>query len=210
MKKYKIPEKNGDLKSYAVMKNLKYLCFYILYILFFAAAFVFFINRRYEDAEPLSVWAYILFPVAVLLSGWFICCMHRFACDKYVCGRINGTKYLRDYGRGLDRRAGLAVDFHTYVKLEVIDEKGRKRRVRVPLFADGFDGYYAEGGEMVKLRGLNYPLVKESLEKGVLLCAVCGVRTFVSEIQVDGAISPKRIGDRYICRSCGHSLIEKI
>ena len=210
MKKYKIPEKNGDLKVYAVIKNLKCSCFYILYALFFAAAFIFFINRRYDDAEALSVWVYVLFPVTVLLSGWFVCCMNRFVSDRYVCGRIKDMKYTRDYGRGLNRSAGMSVDFHTYVNIIVVDEKGKTRRVKAPLFADGFDGYYAEGGEIIKLRGLNYPIVKESLENGVLICAVCGVRTFVSEIQVDGAIVPKRVGERYICRSCGYSLIEKL
>ncbi len=210
MKKYKIPQKNGDLKRYAALRHLKYLCFYILYILFFTAAFAFFMNGRYEDAEPLGVWVYVLFPLAVLLSGWFVCCMNRFVGDRFVSGRIKEMKYVRDYGRGVDRRAGFSLDFHTYIKLVVTDDNGRRRRIKVPLFADGFDGYYAEGSELIKLRGLNYPVVKESLDKGVLLCAVCGVRTVVSEIQIDGAISPKRIKGRYICRSCGHSLIENI
>jgi hypothetical protein len=209
MKKYTIPEKNSDVRSYAIRKNLKYICCYLLYVAFFLVAFLSFCLRRHEDAEPLSLWVYLLFPVIVLVSGWFVCLMNRFVTDRYVCGQITGTKYTRDYGRGLDRKAGLSIDFHTYVKIEVKDGRGKKRRVKVPLFADGFDGYYAEGDELIKFRGLNYPLVKESMKKGVLLCTVCGVRTFVREIEVDGAVSPKKVGDRYFCRSCNHSLIEK-
>ena len=69
MQKNKIPRENADLCRYAVWKNLKYLLGYVLYIATLVAGFLFFLNGRHENAEPLRWWVYVLYPAAVLVSG---------------------------------------------------------------------------------------------------------------------------------------------
>lgn len=210
MNKIKLPKENKDLRKYAVWKNLKYLLGYLAYIAFFTFGFVFFLNGRHENAEPLKWWVYYLYPAAVLVSGWFIFRMTRFLSDRKFKGKILSMTFKRDFDRGIDRKAGFSLDDHTYVKVTAVNERGKKRKILVPLFDDGFGGYYREGDTLVKFRGLNYPLCLESEEKGNHICAVCGVRTFYKEGKmIHGEAEPRRDGDLIICRSCGHTLIGK-
>ncbi|MBQ8409546.1 MAG: hypothetical protein IJY39_11865 [Clostridia bacterium] len=204
----KIPKENKDLRKYALWTTLKRPLFYALYIAFFGYAFWFYLEKRHEDAEPLTWWVYWLFAAVVVVSGWLLCNMSRFFLDRPVCGIIGDSRFVRNYGRGLSRRATLSVDFHTYVKLTVITEKGKKRRVTVPLFDDGYDGYYRAGGTLVKLRGLTYPLCVESEKDGVHLCTVCGVRTYYKEGKaVNGEAEPEIVNGMLICRCCGKTMI---
>ncbi len=210
MRKYKIPKENGDIKRYALWKNLKYILGYILYIGVMAAAFLFFLNGRHENLPEIGWWVHPVFTAAVLISGWFIFCMSRFVCDRSFSGKIVSMTLSRDFGRGLNRQAGFSIDDHTYLKIKAVNEKGKKRKVKVTLFDDGFGGYYGEGKTLIKYRGLNYPICLESEEEGNHICAVCGVRTFYKEGRmIHGEAEPKRIGDLIVCRSCGHTLIGK-
>lgn len=210
MKKYKIPKENSDLRKYATWKNLKYILGYVAYLAVMAAAFVFFLNGRHENAPPLDWWVHPAFTVAVIGSGWFIFCMTRFFFDRSFSGKILSIGYNRDFGRGIDRQASFSVDDHTYLVIWVIDEKGKKRKTKVTLFDDGFNGYYKEGMALLKFRGLNYPLSLESEEEGMHICAVCGVKTYYKEGKmIHGEAEPRRVGDLIICRSCGHTLIGK-
>ncbi len=208
MKNYRIPKENRDLKKYAVWKNLKYLLFFLLYELFLTFAFLFYLNRRYEDAEPLMWWVYLLFGVFALVSGWLISCMTRFLFDRSVSGKIRSFRYLRSYGRGLGRQGQFSLDEHTFVQVVYLNGKGKKKKIKFLLFDDGYDGYYKEGYTLVKFRGLNYPLCLESEQEGAHLCTVCGVRTYYKEGKVVfGEAEPEIINGLLICRSCRHTLI---
>lgn len=210
MQKYKIPKENADLKRYALWKNLKYLLGYLAYIVILIAAFMYFLNGRHENAPEIHWWIHLIYTAAVFVSGWFIFFMNRFLFDRSFTGKISTIAFNRDFGRGLDRQAGLSIDDHTYLKVSVIDNKGKKRRLRITLFEDGFDGYYTEGMTLVKFRGLNYPLSIESEEKGMHICSVCGVRTYYKEGKmIHGEAEPKRVDGLMVCRSCGHTLIGK-
>lgn len=210
MHKYKIPKANADLRRYALWKNLKYLLGYIAYIALMASAFLFFLNGRHENLGQLRPWVYPVFCVAVLVSGWFIFCMNRFVGDRSFTGRIVAMTFKRDFGRGLNRQAGLSLDDHTYVKITVVDAKGHHHKTKVMLFDDGYDGYFREGRTLIKYRGLNYPLCPQAEEEGVHLCSVCGVRTYYKEGKmIHGEAQPKWDGDKLICRACGHTLIYK-
>ena len=210
MKKHTIPKENQDLRRYATWRNLWRLLGYIAYIAVLAAAFAFFLLGRHEDAEPLRWWIYPLYGAVVLVSGWFVFNMTRFCCDRTVSGVVSDMSYQRSFDRGLNRKAGLSIDDHTYVKMKLVTSRGRTRRIKVMLFDDGYDGYYAEGRTVVKYRGLNYPVCLESEEKGAHICAVCGVRTFYKEGKmIHGEAQPERQGELIICRSCRHTLIGK-
>lgn len=208
MKKYTIPKENQDLCKYALWRNLWRFLGYLAYIAFLAAAFAYFALSRHEDLEPLRWWVYPLYAVVVLISGWFIFNMTRFFCDVSFSGTVTNMSFERSFDRGLNRSAGVSIDDHTYVRLKIKLPNGRKRSLRVTLFDDGYDGYFAEGRTVVKYRGLNYPVCLESEEKGSHLCTVCGVRTFYKEGKViHGEAQPRMLGDLVICRSCGHTLI---
>jgi hypothetical protein len=208
MKKYSIPETNGDLKKYAKWKNTRRLLYYLLYVVFFAAAFLYYVSNRYENAEPLRWWVYPVYFVAVTVSGWFICLMNRNLRDKSFLGTIKSMNFSRNFDRGLSRKAEMSLDDHTYIKLTAVDELGKTRKVRIQLFDDGYDGYYKEGGEIVNFRGLNYPLCLDSEAEGMHLCAVCGVRTnYVEGRTVHGESVPEFRDGTMICRSCGHTMI---
>lgn len=205
MKAYKIPEENKDLRKYALWKNLKYLIFYILYIAFFSLAFLYYVKGNHL---PLDLWVYPVFFLAVIVSGWLVCFMTRFCSDRSFTGRIKEMKYSRNYGRGLSRSASFSVDYHTYLKLTAVRRDGKRRRVKIHLFEDGYDGYYRDGGTLVKFRGLSYPLCLESEAEGTHLCGVCGVRTYYKNGKmIHGEAEPEMRDGLIVCRSCGHTLI---
>ena len=199
MKKYKIPKKNADLQKYAVWRNLKYLVFYIALVAVMNLAFLSYLDRRPSGLEALEWWIYPLFEAIVVVGLWFACRMTRFVADRCVSGRIKSMKIVRSYGRALSRRAKLAVGFYNYIKAVVVCKNGR-RKIRIQIFEDGYDGYYREGGTIVKLRGLNYPLCLESEAEGVHVCAVCGVRTCNKDAQNTDELP--------VCSACGHTLID--
>lgn len=208
MQKYKIPNKNKDLRRYAVWRNLKYVLGFVTYVALMAAAFLFFLNGRNEDLDPLHWCVYIIYPAVVLVSGWFIFRMTRFFTDKSFSGKIESMSFSRDFGRGINRRGRFSFDYHTYRTVVVRDGKGRKRRARVTLFDDGYDGYFKEGRTLVNYRGLNYPVCLESEDEGAHICTVCGVRTYYKEGKMkDGESVPETVDGLMICRACGHTLI---
>ncbi len=208
MFRYNIPKRNVDLKKYAIWKNLKYLLGYIGYCALFFLAFAGFMSRRYKGAEPLEWWVYLLFAVVVLVSGWLVCCMYRFVGDRSFSGILKRSDLTRSYDRGLSRKAGFHLEDHTYVKMRLQNEEGKKRKIKVQLFDDGYDGYYKENEEIVKFRGLNYPICIESEREGNHICAVCGVRTYYVEGKMpDGSLLPEIRDGIMICRSCGHTMI---
>ena len=209
MQKYRIPDKNTDLRKYAVWRNLKYLLGFVVYVAIMAAAFIFFLQGRNEDLKPLHWCVYIIYPVAVLVSGWFIFRMTRFFFDRSFSGEIVAMSFSRDFGRGINRQARFSLDYHTYRTISVRDSKGKKRKVKVTLFDDGYDGYFCEGRTLIKYRGLNYPICPESEGDGAHICTVCGVRTYYKEGKMkDGESTPTIIDGVMICRACGHTLID--
>ncbi len=208
MKKNRIPERNRDLKRYARLKNMKYPLFFLLYAALFCGGFLYFVLNRYDGAEPLRPWVYPVFFGVVLVSGWFVSLMNRFVGDRSLRGRIEGSRYLRNFDRGLSRKGGFSLDDHTYLRAKVILPNGKRKALRIPLFEDGYDGYYREGDEIVNFRGLNYPLCLRAEEEGAHLCTVCGVRTYYQEGRtIHGEAQPELRDGLLVCRSCKHTLI---
>lgn len=209
MKKYRIPIKNKGLRRYAAWKNLKYLLAFVAYIAFFLSAFIYYVQHRPEDADALLPWVYPVFAGVVVVSGWLVCCMSRFVLDRSLSGKIREITVVRNYGRGLSRKATMSVDFHTYLKVSALNERGRKQSVRFPLFDDGYDGYYRENGTIVKFRGLTYPICIESEKEGMHMCGVCGVRTYYKDgKQIFGELKPEIVDGLIQCRCCNHTLID--
>ncbi len=208
--KNRIPEENFDLCKYARWNKIKYPLLYALYVAFFATAFVFYVTGRHESFEPLKLWVYPVYALVILVSGWLVCMMPRYTSDVSFTGKIVSMSLTRNFDRGLSRNASTKLDEHTYLKMTCIDSNGKRRRLRIMLFADGYDGYFAEGKTIVKYKGLNYPICPESEAEGTHLCAVCGVRTYYKDGKIiHGEAQPRMAGDLIICRSCNHTLIGK-
>lgn len=195
MKAYKIPIKNTDLRRYALLKNAKRLIFCLLYYAFFILAYLFYIeDTRHEPLSPLYL---AIFAFAVIISGFFIFKMNSFFFDRSLVGTVQAISLVRNYDRGINRRAKHSFDFHTYLKIVVADGRSRRRKIRVSLFDDGFDGYYKEGDTVAAFRGLNYPLSFESESRGEHICVVCGARSYEKNEQMHSK-----------CLSCNYSLID--
>ena len=208
MRRNAIPKQNRDVRRYAFANIVKFPLFYLAYIAFFAYAFFFYLERRPVSLGSFPWWVYLIFALVVLVSGWIVCRMGKWLFDVDLCGRIESYKFVRNYGRGLSRGAKTVTDFHTYIKITVITDKGKKKRVTFPLFEDGYDGYYKNGSLLIKYKGLNYPICPDSEVEGAHICAVCGVRTFYKEGKaVHGEAQPEMRDGLIICRSCGHTLI---
>ena len=194
MKTYKIPEKNLDLRRYAFLKNLKRVVSCLAYCAIFALSYMFYIHNGRNEALPTVYLAIFIF--AVLFSSFFIFKMNRFLFERSFDGKIESISFSRNYDRGMTRNAKRSLDFHTYIKLTVKDRRGSKRKIKVQLFEDGFDGYYREGENLVFFRGLNFPISLEAESRAEHICTVCGVRRYGKE------------KDSESCLSCGHSLID--
>ena len=208
MKKIAIPKQNRDLRKYALRRSIMPPALYVAYITFFAYAFYFYLVRRPKNLGIIPWWVHLIYALAIVVSGFVVFRLGRCLTDKNMTGRIEDYKVTRNYGRGLSRKAGTVMDFHTYIKITVINENGKKRRVTAQLFEDGYDGYYKSNGFLVKYKGLNYPICRESEEEGIHICTVCGVRTFYKEGKaIHGEAQPEIRDGLVICRSCGHTLI---
>ena len=192
MKKYKIPKKNIDLRVYAAARNIKRVFFYVLILVVANLSLFSYLGKRVAGLPPIKWWGYLIFELVVVVGGWIVCNMSRFVTDRYASGRIKSIKTVRSYGRFLSRNAKIDVGPYNYSRVTLACRGGR-RNVRIQLFEDGYDGYYREGGTLVKFRGLNYPLCIESEADGVHICSVCGVRTYSDESSV--------------CDTCRHTLI---
>ncbi len=209
MNKYRIPQRNKDLKRFAFWRNMKYLLLFVGYLCFWSFGLLFYLSRRYVGASRLEWWVYLLFTLTMLISGWCICFMNRFIFDRSRTGRLSETQYTRNFDRGLSRRGKFSLDEHTYIKAKLVLPDGKTKKVKFPLFDDGYDGYYCEGDEIVKFRGLNYPLSLRAEEEGIHLCTVCGVRTFYKEGKaIHGEAQPEIRDGLLICRSCKHTMID--
>jgi hypothetical protein len=203
MKKHKIPKQNKDLKRYAFLKQAKRAIGFCVYCAIFALAYLFYLQG--ELREPLHPLLLAIFVAAVLISGAFIFRMGSFLSERSVSGSIHSIKLTRNYGRGMTRSAGFSLDFHTFFKITVVGGIGKKHRVKVQLFDDGFDGYYAEGEKIAAFRGLNYPLSIDAELRGEHICAVCGVRCYDKD-RGDGSFVRRDKGD--LCPSCNHTMID--
>lgn len=206
---YSISKLNSNLKKYASISMIKCILYYLAYIVFMFAAFLFFIKNRHEDAEPLQQWVYIIFPAFVLISGWWLFSVNRFFFERTVSGRIVKYNIKRNYGRSMKRNASFVIKEFTYIYLTIESNTGKYKRIKVQLFDDGYDGYYKDGDMIIRYRGLNYPISIESELNNVHLCPVCGVRTYYDEAKhVDGTWIPEFENDLIKCRCCGHLLLD--
>lgn len=198
MKKYKIPKKNVDLRFYAAIRNLKRIFFYVLIVVVMNLAMLSYLDKRVAGLPPIKWWVYLIFETVVIVGGWIVCNMSLFVTDRYASGRIKSMKTVRSYGRFLSRNGKMDVGPYNYLKVALVCKHGR-RTVRIQLFEDGYDGYYRDGGTLVKFRGLNYPLCLESEADGVHICSVCGVRYDEQDRAADASLT---------CYTCRHTLID--
>lgn len=209
MRKLALPSENHDLRKYSLWRVIKPPLWYFIYIAFLALSFYFYLERRPENLGGLAWWIHLLFAFVIIVSGWFIFRMTEWCLDKAISGKIESHEVVRSYGRGLSRGAKTVVDFHTYLKITVITDSGKRKKVSVPLFDDGYDGYYKTGSLLLKYKGLNYPICPDSEAEGSHLCTVCGVRTYYKEGKaVHGEAQPEIRDGLVICRSCGRSLVK--
>lgn len=203
MKKYRIPKVNSDLRRYAVLKQVKRAVGFAAYCAIFALAYIFYLQGALR--EPLTPLFLAIFIAAVVISGVAIFRFDRFFTDKSLSGKILSIKVTRSYGRGMTRSARISLDFHTYNRITVTDGEGRRCKVKVQLFDDGFDGYYREGETLVAFRGLNYPLSLDAESRGEHICTVCGVRCYDRDRAAEGLIKK---GEDGLCPSCRRTMIE--
>ena len=197
-----IPRESRDVKRAAFLRNFKRIAFFLAYIAIWALGYKFYL--LYPINKPFEWWVMLVFCFAVTVSGWIIFDMTKFCRERSFVGVIKEMKVTRNYGRGLSRDGKFKIDYHTYRVLVIVDSKGRKRRLSVQLFDEGYDLYYREGDTVAYFRGTTYPLSIEAEERGEHICVMCGVRV----------IETKRHGERKVntdcCERCGKSLINKI
>ena len=203
MKEYRIPKENSDLRRYAVLKQVKRAVGFLAYCATFALAYHFYLQGALR--EPLPPLFLAIFIAAVVISGVMIFRFDRLFTDKSVSGKIVSIEVTRSYGRGMNRRAGFSLDFHTYNNITLTDGGGRRHRIKVQLFDDGFDGYYREGETIAAFRGLNYPLSLDAEGRGEHICTVCGVRCYDRDRGEEGLI---RKGEDGLCPSCRRTMID--
>ena len=80
---------------------------------------------------------------------------------------------------------------------------GKRGRVKLQLFEDGYDMYYRQGDTIVCFGGLDYPISLQAEARGEHICTVCGVRKY-PRLDKNGIV----VNDMKVCESCGHSLVD--
>ena len=204
-----VPKLNDKLIKYANTRMIKCVVYYTAYIAILSFAFWSFLSNRHEDAEPLQDWVLYIFVLFVLISGWWLFNMTRVLFERTVSGRITQYAIKRNYGRSITRNASFIIKEFTYIYLTITTDNGKRRRIKVQLFDDGYDGYYKEGDTIVRYRGLNYPISIQSEADHAHLCPVCGVRTYYNANKhINGTLMPNFVDGLIICRCCKYPLIK--
>ncbi len=195
----KIPQKNRDLKRYVLKKDILRLIVYIIWLaIWYAGAYLY--NQSHQKYPPerkligtkLFLWLFVAAAV-----GFFLFRIRTFFTDRPYRAVITASGLSQSYEASRDPGLQNATDFDFRLNTALqIQKKGHKRKRRIHFEQKpGFYFYYYEGTEIVKLRGLPYPIATGHIHPDAkpLVCAACG------QIATEKA-------DR--CEVCLHTLID--
>ena len=195
----KIPCKNKDLRRYVLGKDLFKLVLYALFLtVWYLGAYAYNQSHKKYPPERLMLgWKLLLWMAAAALVGFFLFRIYTFFTDRSYRAVITASGLSQSYEASRDPGLGNATDYDFRLNTSLrIKKSGRRKQSRIHFEQKpGFYFYYYESTEIVKLRGLPYPIAVSGQHPNAKkrICAACGQIALDTESH---------------CHVCGHSLID--
>ena len=195
----RLPKQNRDLKRYVLKKDIRRVVLYLLWMLawYSGAVFYNYSHQTYPPERRMEGWRLLLWMLASAALGFFFFRIYLFFTDKSYRGVITVSGLSQSYEASRDPGLSNSIDWdfrlNTALRISVPGEK-QTRRVHFEQ-KRGFYFYYYEGTEILKLRGLPYPLAVGNRHPDALpkVCLACG--------QIAGT-------DETQCSVCFHTLVD--
>ena len=195
----KIPAKNKDLRRYVFFKDLRKITIYLLWMaIWYFGAYMYNHNHQKYPPERLMVgWKLLIWMLASAFLGFLLFRIWTFFTDRTYGAVITVSGLSQSYEASKDPGLHNSTDFDFRLNTALkIKKHGKKKNSRIHFEQKlGFYFYYYEGTEILKLRGLPYPIAVRNRHPDAKqgICAACG------------QISDEAQGN---CQVCGHTLID--
>lgn len=176
----RIPKRNQDLKFYVLKKYILRSALYVIWLtIWYLGAYLY--NQNHQKYPPERQMIGVKLLLWMLLSaalGFILFRIWTFFTDRSYRAVITSSGLSQTYEASRDPGLQNATDFDFRLNTALqVQKKGRKRKKRIHFEQKlGFYFYYYEGTEIVKLRGLPYPIAIDHKHPDAkpLVCVACG------------------------------------
>ena len=195
----KIPQKNADLRRYALRQTLLRPVGFLAWLLLWIGTAISYNqnHQTYPEHRRFVGWRMALVVAIAVGSGILLFRLWRLYTDRTQRGVIISTGISRSSCEDTGNGRG-DYDFRLNTVLVIAREDGQKKKIRFEQ-KNGFYQYYHEGNRIVRFRGLTYPLCLDPAAPHGYVCSACGRWTQTYTPQCEhcnrSLIDPKELGE---------------
>ncbi len=192
----KLPPRNRDLSRYVIKNDLRRICFYAAWLaIFLLGAMAYNQNHQtYPPEKRMEGWRLLVWMAIAAVTGFFLFRIWRFLTDRPRCGTVLQAGLSHTYTPGEEPGMLRQMDYDFRLKNALLLKcpNGKKARLRFEQKTGSYL-YYQEGAELIRFRGLPYPINTDPRAPHGYVCVACGrIHTEWNEH----------------CAACGLSLID--
>lgn len=173
----RIPKNHRDLSRHVLRRELLRIVTFLLWVGAFLAGALYYNygHRHLPERRLLLGWKLWVWMAAAVLLGFLLFRVWRLFTDRAAHGVITQSTLSRSYDSSKDPGGYTAVDydFRLNTRLRVTTPSGRRVRMRFEQ-KNGFYQYYHEGEEILRYRGLPYPINLSPDAPYGYVCVACG------------------------------------
>ena len=174
---HSIPQKHRDLRRLTAKRIILRIAGYLFWILlWYSGADVYNQNHMtYPPERRMVGWRLAIWMSIAMLTGILLFRMWKLITDRTLCGVIEYSGLSHGYTPSEDKSLlqGGNYDFRLHTVLVIRTPNGKRRRIRFEQ-KNGFYLYYHEGNEILRFRGLPYPLNTDPNAENGHVCSMCG------------------------------------
>lgn len=173
----KLPARNRDLRRYVLKNDLTRAALYLAWLtVWFLGAHTY--NQRHQTYPPerrLEGWRMLVWMLIGAAIGFFLFRIWRFFKRLPVRGTIIRAGLSHTYTHSEDPGAATALEYDFRLRTSLVLRKpnGKKRRMKFEQKIGSYQ-YYHEGAEILRLRGLPYPVNLDTAAPHGYVCVACG------------------------------------
>lgn len=174
---YRIPKRNRDLRRLRFFKTFRRVGLFTLWMAIWTISAVIFYREHlyYPEEMRLQGWRLVALVIAVPTVGIFLFRIPKLFSEFGVEGKIVETGLSHSYTHSEDPGGanGIKYDFRLKTVLVVETARGKRKRIRFEQKMGSYTAYRV-GEEIVRFRGLPYPINPHDSNKGGYVCVACG------------------------------------
>lgn len=173
----KLPARNRDLRRYVLKNDLRRAILFLIWLtVWFLGAHTYNLNHQtYPPERRMVGWRMLVWMLIGAAVGFFLFRLWRFFTRLPVRGRIERAGLSHTYTHSEDPGAGTALEYDFRLRTALVLRKpnGKKCRLKFEQKLGSYQ-YYHEGAEILRLRGLPYPINLDPNAPHGYVCVACG------------------------------------